>query len=80
MHNEICLKHPNCGICAEYGGIHSKGSSQNNVIGHRGVWTTSKYVWMRKGMELPYITYITRLVGMHNEICLNAPNCGICVE
>ena len=63
-----------CGIMVEY--IQKDDVKiMSLVIG--GVWTTSKYVWMRKGMELPYIT---RLVGMHNEICLNAPNCGICVE
>ena len=31
------------------------------VIG--GVWTTSKYVWMRKGMELPYITIYYKVSG-----------------
>ena len=60
------------------GGIHSKGSIQNNVIGHRGCLDHIKICLDAEGwMELPYIT---RLVGMHNEICLNAPNCGICVE
>ena len=80
MHNEICLNAPIVKYVRNNGGIRSKGSIQNNVIGHRECLDTSKYVWMQKGMELPYITIYYKVIGMHNEICLNAPNCGICAE
>ena len=66
-----------CGIMVEY--VQKDDVKiMSKVIG--GVWTLSKYVWMQKGMEHHILPYITRLVGMHNEICLNAPNCGICAE
>ena len=62
------------------GGIHSKGSSQNNVIGHTGCLDHIKIYLDAEGDGTTILPYITRLMGMHNEICLNAPNCGICVE
>ena len=49
-----------CGIMVEY--VQKDDvKTMSLVIG--GVWTTSEYVWMRKGMELPYITIYYKVSG-----------------
>ena len=49
-----------CGIMVEY--VQKDDVKiMSLVIG--GVWTTSKYVWMQKGMELPYITIYYKVSG-----------------
>ena len=51
MHNEICLNAPNVEYVRIMVEIRSKGSSQNNVLGHRGCLDHIKICVDAKGMN-----------------------------